>query len=96
MAELSTRSNNPAYLKEAARRGSIGHSLATILSNARGLSNVQSNPIRKNMTIEDSLIDCIQDQFANITGRQNAQNTLYKDVKEGCQQFRVGGINEKY
>ncbi|MBQ4472488.1 MAG: hypothetical protein II942_04535 [Alphaproteobacteria bacterium] len=81
---------------EASRRGPIGQSLATILSNIRELSNAQSNPIRKNMTIEDSLIDCMQDQFANVTGRQNAKNVLYKNAKEGCQQFRVGGINERY
>jgi len=81
---------------EATRRGVVGKSLATIISNARELSNAQSNPIRKNMTIEDSLIDCLQDQFANKTGRQNAKNMLYKDAKEGCQQFRVEGINEKY
>ena len=69
---------------EATRRGATGKSLAAIISNARELSNAQSNPKRKNMTIEESLIDCIEDQFANTTGRQNAKNMLYQNAKEGC------------
>ena len=81
---------------EATRRGETAESLATLLSNLRELSNAQSNPIRKNLTVQESVTDCIEDQFANITGRQNAKNMLYKNAKEGCQQYRVGGINEKY
>ena len=81
---------------EAARRGKLAEAIAKALSDIRELSNVQSNPIRKGMTVQQSIEDSKADQFANLIGRLNAKNTIYKNAKEGCQQFRVRGINEKY
>lgn len=81
---------------EATRRGKVAEILATTLSDLREISNAPSNTIRKNLTIQQSLEDCEEDQFANKVGRQNAKNMLYKNATDGCQQFRVKDINDKY
>jgi hypothetical protein len=81
---------------EATRRGKLAEIMATILSDLRELSNARSNQSRKGLTEQQSIEDCAEDQFANKTGRQNAKNVIYKDAKDGCKQFRVRGINEKY
>lgn len=81
---------------EATRRGKLAEVAAEILSDLREFSNAQSNPIRKGLTELQSKEDCEADQFANRIGRQNAKNAFYKNAREGCRQFRVRGINEKY
>ena len=40
--------------------------------------------------------DKMHDRQVNKIGRQQAKSSLYKNSREGCNLFRVKGINDKY
>ena len=40
--------------------------------------------------------DKMHDRQVNKIGRQQAKSGLYKNSREGCNLFRVKGINDKY
>ncbi len=81
---------------EATSRGSIGEKVAERLGNAKENFDYYYNQAWKGLSKQEAHKDRIHDRTVNKTDRQREKSCLYKNSKEGCNSFRVRGINDKY
>ena len=81
---------------EATQRGPTGEGVAERLGNAKEDFDFWHNQAWKGMSALAASKDKMHDRQVNKIGRQQAKSGLYKNSREGCNLFRVKGINDKY
>jgi hypothetical protein len=80
----------------AARKGDVASKIAEIVGDTKEVYDYYENQYLKNMSQSNAYDDYINDKGINQIGRQRAKDVVYLNSKEGCNSFRVNGINEKY
>ena len=81
---------------EATDRGKIGEKTAKALGDFKELCDYYRNQYVKGFTKQKAYEDYIHDKHVNEVGRQQAKSGLYSSSKDGCQLYRVEGINDRY
>jgi len=79
---------------EAAARGEYGNALAMGLGNEKELFDYFRNSFTKGKEFAQK--DYTHDVWVNKIGRQQAKSGLYTNSRDGCDIFRVEGINGRY
>lgn len=77
----------------AAHRGSVGHTTAIILGNAREAADLPYN-FKKGKTWRESWQDRENDLAINRIGRQRALSNQFKSAQDACTIFKPKSLNE--
>ena len=81
---------------DATQRGEWGETTAKYLGDAKEKFDYYTNQRFKGLSQRQAYNDYLWDKGINQIGRQRAKDMLYPNAKEGCEIFRVKGINERY
>lgn len=81
---------------EAAKRGQYGKNTAERLGQLKEIYDIYDNIVHKDMTLNQALDDYNHDMLVNEIGRLQALSRQYSNSKDGCNIFRVKGINNAY
>ena len=81
---------------EAASRGPLGAKTAQAVGDYKELFDYYYNQYKKGLSQPAAYRDYVHDRLINQIGRQQAKMGIYSNSRDGCNLFRVNGINEKY
>ena len=81
---------------EASQRGDYGEKTAKALGDAKERFDYFKNRLFRAKSGPQAYQDYLHDTDVNMQGRHQAKTGLYSNSREGCNYFRVDGINEKY